>query len=168
MRLVDSSGFVFGEIDSLPGCSQIAVSHAVFCAPEARNSSFGKQAHKERLQLLKKLGYEDKIDEIKKRRDYQQEWREYLNSFRVDEDRVEAEYEKSNQIVKKYTELAELFPDVKDKIVQIYPSGDKHIIVEFISSGTAPDGLKFELPICTIFTIEKGFITKDFTYYDNF
>ncbi len=73
-----------------------------------------------------------------------------------------------NQIVKKYTELAELFPDVKDKIVQIYPSGDKHIIVEFISSGTAPDGLKFELPICTIFTIEKGFITKDFTYYDNF
>jgi len=72
------------------------------------------------------------------------------------------------QIVKKYEELSQMFPDVKDEVVRIYPSGDKHIIVEFISSGTAPDNSKFELPICTIFTIENGLITKDFTYYDNF
>lgn len=50
----------------------------------------------------------------------------------------------------------------------MYPSGENHIIVEFVSSGTAPDNSKFELPICTIFTIENGLITKDFTYYDNF
>ena len=72
------------------------------------------------------------------------------------------------QIIAKYSGLSEIFPDVKDEIVQIYPSGNKHIIVEFISTGTAPDGSKFELPICTIFTIENGLITKDFTYYDNF
>ncbi|WP_198412578.1 nuclear transport factor 2 family protein [Kaistella antarctica] len=52
-------------------------------------------------------------------------------------------------------------------MIQIYPSGNQHIIVEFISRGTAPDNTKFELPICTIFTIENGLITKDFTYYDN-
>lgn len=45
---------------------------------------------------------------------------------------------------------------------------EKHITVESISTGTAADGSKFELPICTIFTIENGKITKDFTYYDNF
>lgn len=72
------------------------------------------------------------------------------------------------QILKKYKALNELFPDLKDKIISIYPSGDKNVIVEFISSGTAPDGSKFQLPICTIFTIENGKITKDFTYYDNF
>lgn len=72
------------------------------------------------------------------------------------------------QIIEKYSGLGEMFPDVKDEIVQIYPSGNNHIIVEFVSSGTAPDGSKFELPICTIFTIENGLITKDFTYYDNF
>lgn len=72
------------------------------------------------------------------------------------------------QIIEKYTELSGMFPDVKDEIIQIYPSGDKHMIVEFISTGTAPDGSKFELPICTIFTIENGKITKDYTYYDNF
>lgn len=72
------------------------------------------------------------------------------------------------QIIEKYSGLSEMFPDVKDEIIQIYPSGDKHIIVEFISTGTAPDGTKFQLPICTIFTIENGQITKDFTYYDNF
>lgn len=70
--------------------------------------------------------------------------------------------------VKKYTELNQIFPDLQDKVVNIYPSGDKNIIVEFVSTGTAPDQSKFELPICTIFTIENGKITKDFTYYDNF
>ena len=72
------------------------------------------------------------------------------------------------QIIDKYSELNTVFPDLKDQVIAIYPSGENHIIVEFISSGTAPDFSKFELPICTIFTIEKGKITKDFTYFDNF
>jgi ketosteroid isomerase-like protein len=71
------------------------------------------------------------------------------------------------QIVEKYSGLAYLFPDVKDKVLHTYSSGDNHIIVEFVSSGTAPDNSTFELPICTIFTIENGLITKDFTYFDN-
>lgn len=68
----------------------------------------------------------------------------------------------------KYAELNEIFPDLHDKVIQIYPSGEKHIVVEFISTGTAPDNSKLELPICTVFTIENGLITKDFTYFDNF
>ncbi len=72
------------------------------------------------------------------------------------------------QIIDKYSELNNIFPDLHDEIIQIYPSGDKHIIVEFVSSGTAPDDSKFELPICTILTIENGIITKDFTYFHNF
>lgn len=72
------------------------------------------------------------------------------------------------QIIDKYSELNKVFPDLHDQIIQIYPSGEKHIIVEFVSSGTAPDNSKFELPICTILTIENGIITKDFTYFDNF
>lgn len=72
------------------------------------------------------------------------------------------------QITDKYSEMNKVFADLHDQIIQIYPSGDEHIIVEFVASGTAPDGSKFELPICTIFTIENGMITKDFTYFDNF
>lgn len=72
------------------------------------------------------------------------------------------------EIVKKYSELSQMFPDLNDKVIQIYPSGENHVIVEFVSSGTAEDDSAFELPICTIFTIENGLITKDFTYYDNF
>ncbi|OXA76609.1 SnoaL-like domain-containing protein [Flavobacterium aquidurense] len=68
----------------------------------------------------------------------------------------------------KYAELNKIFPDLHDKIIQIYPSGENHIVVEFISTGTAPDNSKLELPICTVFTIENGLITKDFTYFDNF
>jgi ketosteroid isomerase-like protein len=70
------------------------------------------------------------------------------------------------QTAQKYRELAEIFPDIRDDIVAVYPSGEKHVIVEFVSSGTAPNGDKWTLPICTIFTIEEGLITKDFTYYD--
>jgi hypothetical protein len=56
--------------------------------------------------------------------------------------------------------IKQSFPDLHDQVIQIYPSGDKHIIVEFVFSGTAPDNSKFELPICTILTTENGIITK--------
>lgn len=72
------------------------------------------------------------------------------------------------EIIAKYSELNGIFTDIHDKIIQTYPSGKKNIIVEFVSSGTAPDNSKFELPICAIFTIENGKITKDFSYFDNF
>jgi len=72
------------------------------------------------------------------------------------------------QVIKKYSELHQTFPDLHDQVIKTYPSGENNIIVEFVSTGTAPDNSKFELPICTIFTIENGLITKDFTYYDNF
>jgi len=72
------------------------------------------------------------------------------------------------EMVNKYSELNGIFPDLHDKIVQTYPSGEKNLIVEFIASGTAPDSSKFELPICTIFTIEDGKITRDFSYFHNF
>jgi ketosteroid isomerase-like protein len=72
------------------------------------------------------------------------------------------------QTIKKYQELNNVFPNIHDEIQNVYPSGNDQVIVEFISSGTALDKSKFELPICTIFTIENGMITKDFTYFDNF
>lgn len=68
----------------------------------------------------------------------------------------------------KYALLQSLFPDLRDSVVGVYPSGDKHIIVEFVSKGTAADQSVFQLPICTVFTIENGKITDDYTYYDNF
>ncbi|WP_031527505.1 nuclear transport factor 2 family protein [Dyadobacter crusticola] len=68
---------------------------------------------------------------------------------------------------KKYAEMAQMISDLKDEIVNVYPSGENHIIVEFVSTGTAPDKSTFQLPICTVFTIENGLISKDFTYYDN-
>lgn len=71
------------------------------------------------------------------------------------------------QIAGRYAELSAMFPDLKDTVVATYPSGDKHVIVEFVASGTAPDGSPFELPIAAIFTVENGVITHDFTYYDN-
>lgn len=83
-----------------------------------------------------------------------------LGTSIVEQNRVE--------IAKKYGELEALFPDVHDSIIQLYPTNTNHIVVEFVSTGTAPDNTKFTLPICTIFTIENGLITKDFTYYDNF
>jgi ketosteroid isomerase-like protein len=71
------------------------------------------------------------------------------------------------EIVAKYSELGEIFPDLKNNVIETYLSGDKNIIVEFVTVGTAPDNSKMELPICTIFTIENDKITKDFSYFDN-
>lgn len=71
------------------------------------------------------------------------------------------------QIVKEYVELQKMFPDVQDSVVTVYPSGKNNVIVEFVAKSTNPDKTISELPICTVFTIENGKITKDFTYFDN-
>ncbi|MBL0911466.1 MAG: nuclear transport factor 2 family protein [Bacteroidia bacterium] len=71
------------------------------------------------------------------------------------------------EVAKKYGEMGAVFPDMRDEITAVYASGDKHVTVEFTSRATDPDGSKFELPICVVFTIENGLITKDYTYYDN-
>ncbi len=71
------------------------------------------------------------------------------------------------ETIKKYKELNGFFPDIRDSVVAMYSSGDKYVTVEFISTGKGLDGTVLELPICTVITVEKGFISKDFTYYDN-
>jgi ketosteroid isomerase-like protein len=70
------------------------------------------------------------------------------------------------EIIKKYSELHQMIPDVKDSVINMYHSGNQ-VIVEFESSGTGPDGKKFVLPICTIFELKDGKIARDLTYYDN-
>lgn len=47
-----------GEIDNLPGCSQVAVFHSAFVLPEYRNKGEGFQAHVERLETAIRLGYD--------------------------------------------------------------------------------------------------------------
>ena len=69
-------------------------------------------------------------------------------------------------IVNKYNELQKMIPDVTDSVAAMYVSG-RFVTVEFISKGTGPDGKAFRLPICTVFEIVDGKITKDHTYYDN-
>jgi ketosteroid isomerase-like protein len=71
------------------------------------------------------------------------------------------------QTVQKYSEMEKMFPDIKDEVLQMYDAGNNIVIVEFVSTGSAPDGSKFKMPICSIYTIENGKIAKDFTYYDN-
>jgi ketosteroid isomerase-like protein len=79
---------------------------------------------------------------------------------------VNAIMQTQKEVANKYIELNAMLPDIHDEIINIYTSGDKNVIVEFASSGTMPDGNKMYLPICTIFTVENGKITKDYTYYD--
>lgn len=67
----------------------------------------------------------------------------------------------------KYQELQKIIPDVHDSIIAIYPSKSNSCTVEFISSGTLPDGSHMKLPICTIFTYKDSLIVADYTYYDN-
>jgi len=80
---------------------------------------------------------------------------------------IEIVKQSKSQIIQKYSEMQQIFPDLRDSIITIYPSGDKHVVVEFETRGAARDHTRFKLPICTIFTIENNLITQDFTYYDN-
>jgi len=68
-------------------------------------------------------------------------------------------------VVEKYTGFQDVFPNIHDEVVGMYPSCDK-VTVEFISTGTAADGTSFKLPIVTVLTFNNGLIVKDATYYD--
>lgn len=69
------------------------------------------------------------------------------------------------ETIAKYSEMQTMFPDVHDQVKNMY-SCDEVITVEFVSTGTAPDGTTFSLPIVSILTIRNGLIIKDATYYD--
>lgn len=47
---------VIGEIDNLPGCSQVAVFHSVF-TPQERNKGLEAHSHKLRIEEAQRLGY---------------------------------------------------------------------------------------------------------------
>lgn len=49
---------VIGEFTSLPGCSQIVVSHGVYVPIVNRGKGAGTSANKKRLALAKELGYD--------------------------------------------------------------------------------------------------------------
>lgn len=71
------------------------------------------------------------------------------------------------ETAEKYAELQRQFPDIRDDVVRILPSGDTHVTVQFVSGASAPDGSRWSLPICTVFELRDGRIVKDHTYYDN-
>jgi hypothetical protein len=50
--------FMHAEVDSLPGCSQIAVMHSAFIPLEDRKKGKGGTRHRERLAILRSLGYD--------------------------------------------------------------------------------------------------------------
>ena len=55
----------FYEINSLPGCPQVAVSNHAFINPAFRNNGYGKRYHGERLANLKELGYDYVVCTVK-------------------------------------------------------------------------------------------------------
>jgi ketosteroid isomerase-like protein len=65
----------------------------------------------------------------------------------------------------KYAEMESMFPDIHDEVVGVYPSGDV-VTVEFVSTGSMNDSVKFKLPIISVLTFKNGQIIKDATYYD--
>lgn len=65
---------VYGEIDSLPGCTQVAVSHAVFLPPKERGKGKGTAAHGKRLKMLKEdLGYDYTLCTVDSQNQHQRE-----------------------------------------------------------------------------------------------
>jgi ketosteroid isomerase-like protein len=71
-----------------------------------------------------------------------------------------------SDIVKKYQELEQMFPNVSDQIVNVFAAGNT-VAVEFISTGNSGDSISLRLPISAVLTLQNGLIVKDATYYNN-
>jgi ketosteroid isomerase-like protein len=69
------------------------------------------------------------------------------------------------ETAEKYASLQQMFPNLHDEVVGIYPAGDV-VTVEFVATGTMNDSINFRLPIVSVLTFKDGLIVKDATYYD--
>ena len=56
-----SNGYGVCEIDNLPGCSQLAVSHSVFVLPQYRGKGQGRNNHLLRLERMRDMKYDAAI-----------------------------------------------------------------------------------------------------------
>ena len=71
------------------------------------------------------------------------DWRKMANlysekaEFKEPASGMVAHQKSKDMIIKEYSELQNQFPDVQDSVVAVYPSGDKNVIVEFVSKGIA-------------------------------
>ncbi len=70
------------------------------------------------------------------------------------------------ETIEKYGGMEKIFPNIHDEVIGMYFADDK-VTVEFVSSGSSGDSIKFRLPICSILTFKNGKIVRDATYYDN-
>ena len=71
-----------------------------------------------------------------------------------------------NEMIGKYTQMEQLFPNVHDEVVTLFAKGDQ-VAVEFVSRGSSGDSLSFILPISCVLTLRDNLIVKDATYYNN-
>jgi ketosteroid isomerase-like protein len=100
------------------------------------------------------------------------DWKKMNSLYSIDADYLDPafgmEYVKKSptEIIEKYSGMEKMFPDLHDEVKGIYASGDK-VTVEFISTGSSGDSIKFTLPICAVLTFQNGKIIRDATYYDN-
>jgi steroid delta-isomerase-like uncharacterized protein len=99
------------------------------------------------------------------------DWAAYADFYSANADFLDPSFGKEivkqtkEQLIEKYSGYEQAIPDIKDNVVAMYEAGD-NIIVEFVSTGTLPDGSKFNLPICSVLTFKDGKIIRDATYYD--
>jgi ketosteroid isomerase-like protein len=100
------------------------------------------------------------------------DWQKMNSFYSSDADYLDPAYgigyvKKSLQeIVEKYSSMQKMFPDIHDEVKGMYESGDK-VTVEFVSTGSSGDSIKFSLPICAVLTFKDGKIVRDASYYDN-
>ena len=59
------------QLDDLPGCSQVCVSHSAFVLPDKRREGFGTAYHQERLRQIADLKYDCAIATVADGNEYQ-------------------------------------------------------------------------------------------------
>jgi ketosteroid isomerase-like protein len=100
------------------------------------------------------------------------DWKKMNSLYSVDADYLDPAYgmeyvkKSPTEIIEKYSGMKKMFPNIHDEVKGMYASGNK-VTVEFISTGSSGDSIKFALPICAVLTFQNGKIIHDATYYDN-
>ncbi|MFM9838832.1 MAG: nuclear transport factor 2 family protein [Cyclobacteriaceae bacterium] len=100
------------------------------------------------------------------------DWKKMNSLYTVGADYLDPAYgleyvkKTPSEIVEKYSGMQKMFTDIHDEVKGMYASDDK-VTVEFVSTGSSGDSIKFTLPICAVLTFQNGKIIRDASYYNN-
>jgi hypothetical protein len=88
----------------------------------------------------------------------------YADTVQRKDTSIQAYWSSKQACISRHRRLMAQYPDLRQRITQLYAAGGHHVMVEALAEGTTKSGQAFRQAYCIIYTVERQHITKEYHY----